>query len=197
MGKKDPRVSAYILKAPPYARPILKYLRKTIHAALPGVTETIRWQSPHFDCRGPICYMAAFKNHCAFGFWKSRLIFADEDASAEAMGQFGRIASMADLPSKKELSRYLRKAARFNETGVKSVASRPARKKKLKVPADLKSELRRNAKAGKAFENFSYTNRKEYAEWISGAKRPETRRRRLATALQWIAQGKVQNWRYL
>ena len=197
MAGKNPRVQSYIKNAAPFARPILKHFRKIVHSAGPEIEETIRWQSPHFDHKGPLCYMAAFKNHCAFGFWKNRLVFGNQPGNDEAMGQFGRIASIQDLPNDKVLINYVRKAAEINARGAKPSARRQSKPRKLSVPADLKSALQKNAKAHKTFEGFSYSHKKEYVDWITGAKRDETRQRRLKTAIQWLAQGKPQNWRYL
>ena len=197
MARKNPRVDAYIINAAPFARPILKHFRKIVHSADSEIEETIRWQSPHFDYKGPLCYMAAFKKHCAFGFWKSRLVFGNQPGNDEAMGQFGRITSIQDLPDDKILISYLRKAAKLNERAAKPSITRQSKPKKLTVPADLKSALQRSAKARKTFGSFSYSHKKEYVDWIIRAKRDETRQRRLKTAIQWLAQGKPQNWRYL
>ncbi len=195
MAKKDPRVDAYIKRAAPFARPILKHLRRVVHTGCPDVEETIRWGSPFFDQKGVICFMAAFKQHCAFGFWKGSVIFGDEHKGA--MGHFGRIASIDDLPNEKQLISYVRKAAKVNEAGVKKSPPRSRGKQKISVPSDLKAALEKNAKARKTFDNFSYSHKKEYVEWITGAKRDETRKRRLQTAIKWLAQGKPQNWKYL
>jgi uncharacterized protein YdeI (YjbR/CyaY-like superfamily) len=198
MEKKDPRVDAYIEKAAPFARPILKRLREAVHSGCPVIEETIKWQMPFFEHKGPLCFMAAFKKHCAFGFWKGRRIFGEEKTENEAMGQFGRIESITDLPNDKLLIGYVRKAAALSEAEIKSAPPRRSpEKRKLVLPADLKTALRKNPKAQKAFENFSYTHKREYAEWIAGAKRAETRERRLKTAIQWIGQGKPQNWKYI
>lgn len=195
MAKKDPRVDAYIKRAAPFARPILKHLRKVVHAGCPDVEETIRWGSPFFDQKGVICFMAAFKQHCAFGFWKGSVIFGDEHKGA--MGHFGRIASIDDLPNEKQLISYVRKAAKVNEAGVKKSQPRSRGKQKINIPSDLKAALEKNAKARKTFDNFSYSHKKEYLKWITGAKRDETRKRRLQTAIKWLGQGKPQNWKYL
>ena len=195
MARKDRRVDAYIKRAAPFARPILKRLRKIVHIGCPDVEETIKWNSPFFDHKGIVCFMAAFKQHCAFGFWKGSLIFGAENKGA--MGHFGRITSIKDLPNAKTLVGYVRKAAKLNEAGVKKSRPRPRAKQKVSVPADLKAALQKNAKARKMFENFSYSHKKEYVDWITEAKREETRKRRLQTAIQWLAQGKPQNWKYL
>jgi len=194
MATNDPRVDAYIKRAQPFAQPVLKHLRKIVHAGCPDCQETIKWRMPFFDHKGPICFMSAFKQHAAFGFWKGKLLFGEEDEGA--MGHFGRITSIGDLPAEKKLIGYVRRAAELNERGVQK--KRVARgTQKVTVPADLKSALAKNAKARKTFENFSYSHKKEYVEWITGAKRDETRKKRLKTAIQWLAQGKPQNWRYM
>jgi uncharacterized protein YdeI (YjbR/CyaY-like superfamily) len=195
MTKKDPRVDAYIKRAAPFARPILKRLRQIVHNGCPDVEETIKWNFPFFEHNGIICFMSAFQKHCAFGFWKGALIFGGKHKGA--MGHFGRITSISDLPNAKTLAVYVRKAAKLNEAGVKKSRPRSRAKQKLSVPADLNTALKKNAKAREKFDDFSYTNKKEYVDWITDAKRDETRKRRLQTAIQWLAQGKPQNWKYL
>ena len=195
MARRDPRVDAYIKRAAPFAKPILTRLRKIVHTGCLDVEETIRWNSPFFDYRGPICFMAGFKQHCVFGFWKGSLLFGKK--SKGAMGHFGRITSMEDLPNEKKLIGYLRKAAELSEAGIEKSRSRSRGKQKLSVPPDLKAALQKNSKARKRFENFSHSHKKEYVDWIADAKRDETRKRRLQTAIQWMAQGKSQNWKYL
>jgi uncharacterized protein YdeI (YjbR/CyaY-like superfamily) len=194
MAKKDPRVDAYIKKAQPFARPILKHLRGLAHRGCPDVEETIKWNMPFFDRKGIVCFMAAFKGHCAFGFWKGELLFGKE--AEGAMGHFGRIESLKDLPSDKEIIGCVKKAAEFNKLGIQK--KRPLRRaRKLVVPTDLKSALAKNTKARKTFENFSHTNRREYVDWIIGAKRDETRKKRLRTTIQWLSRAKPYNWRYM
>jgi uncharacterized protein YdeI (YjbR/CyaY-like superfamily) len=195
MTTKDPRIDAYIDKAAPFAKPILKFLRKAVHAGCPEVEETIKWSMPHFDFKGPMSGMAAFKEHCAFGFWKSKLIFGDTGKGEEAMGHFGRITSLNDLPNEKTLIGYVRKAAELNEKGIKAWDRK--KRKPLPVPAYLTAALKTNSKARETFENFSPSQRRDYIEWITEAKREETRQQRLKTALEWMAQGKVRNWKYL
>lgn len=194
MATRDPRVDAYIKRAQPFAQPILKHLRKIVHAGCPSCEETVKWRMPFFEDKGPICFMSAFKQHAAFGFWKGKLLFGKEDQGA--MGHFGRITSISDLPDEKRLIGYVRKAAELNERGIEK--KRTARgTQKVTVPADLKAALGKNARARKTFENFSYSHRKEYVEWITDAKRDETRKKRLKTAIQWMARGKSQNWKYM
>jgi uncharacterized protein YdeI (YjbR/CyaY-like superfamily) len=195
MGKKDPHVDGYIVRAAPFARPILKHLRKIVHSGCPTVTETIKWNSPFFEHKGIICFMAAFKEHCAFGFWSGSLIFGAKNKGA--MGHFGQIRSINDLPNDKQLLGFVRKAAKLNEAGVKKSRPRSRAKQKVSVPSDLKAALQKNPKARKTFEDFSYSRRKEYVNWITDAKRDETRKRRLQTTIKWLNDGKVQNWRYL
>lgn len=199
MGQKDPRVDEYIARAAPFARPILKHLRKVVHAGCPEVQETIKWSFPHFEHRGILAGMAAFKEHCSFGFWKRSLIFPQsQDEERDGMGHFGRITSLADLPAEKTLLGYVRKAAQLNETGTKEPKTLAPKKDSasLQVPPDLAAGLKKNAKARKTFAGFSYSNRKDYIEWLTEAKRTETRAKRLATTLEWLAEGKTRNWKY-
>jgi uncharacterized protein YdeI (YjbR/CyaY-like superfamily) len=199
MGRKDPRVDAYIALAAPFAQPILKHLRKVVHAGCPDVEETIKWRMPHFDYKGMFIGMAAFKQHCSFGFWReAELALGGTGTDSENMGQFGRITSLGDLPDEKTLIGYVRKAVEIKDAGVKKPTERKPRGKlsPLKVPDDLAAALQKNKKARQTFDKFSYSHRKEYVEWINGAKREETRQRRLATALAQLAEGKTQNWRY-
>lgn len=197
MGTRDPRVDAYIAQAAEFAQPILTYLRGVVHQHCPEVEESIKWGFPHFLYHGMLCSMAAFKQHCSFGFWKGTLFVADA-RNDEAMGQFGRITSLQDAPGKKLLAGYIRQAMQFNESGAK-----PARRTKdavpkppAEVPDDLAAALKKNRKAAAVFDGFSNTNRREYIEWITEAKRAETREKRLAQTLEWLAEGKPRNWKY-
>ncbi len=197
MPKKDPRVDAYIARAADFARPILKHIRKLVHAACPDVVETMKWSFPHFEHKGVLCSMAAFKQHCSFGFWKGELILGKRGTEDEAMGQFGRLTAISDLPNDIILTGYIKKAAQLNEAGIKKPAPvRSAEKKDLVVPDCLAAALKKNKRADETFSNFSYSHRKEYVEWIVEAKREETREKRLKTAIEWLAQGKSRNWKY-
>jgi uncharacterized protein YdeI (YjbR/CyaY-like superfamily) len=196
MPKKDPRVDAYIGKSADFAKPILKHLRQLVHTACPDVEETIKWQMPTFTYKGMLCGMAAFKEHSSFGFWKHKLIFED-GRERDGMGSFGKFRSMADVPSDKEMLGYIKVAMRLNDEGIKT--PKPARsnaKKELKSPDYLTAALKKNAKARETWEKFSYSHKKEYVEWLTEAKRDETREKRLATTLEWLTKGKSRNWKY-
>lgn len=198
MGTTDPRVDAYIARSAPFARPILTHIRKAVHAGCPDVEETIKWSFPHFVYKGMLCSMASFKGHCAFGFWKGSLLTDSAVTSArsdEAMGQFGRITSIDDLPPSKQLVALVRKASALNDKGVK-VVRRTAPRKAPKVPADFMKLLRGRKDTLAAFTGFSPSHQREYLEWFAEAKTAETRERRMATALEWISDGKGRNWKY-
>lgn len=195
MGKKDPRVDAYIEKAPPFAKPILKYIRKTVHAGCAEVSETIKWGVPHFDYKGPLCGMAAFKEHIRFGFWKSQLLGSDASAEGQGMAQYGSVKSVDDLPGEKALGALVKKAASLNEQGVKVPRIRTA-KAPLDMPSYFASALKKNRKALANFEALSPSHKREYIEWITEAKQDATRERRIGTALEWIAEGRSRNWKY-
>jgi uncharacterized protein YdeI (YjbR/CyaY-like superfamily) len=199
MGTRDPRIDAYIARSAEFAQPILTYLREVVHATCPEVEETLKWSAPHFMYKGMLCGMASFKQHCAFNFWKGSLIVdAKANGAGDAMGQFGRITRVADLPPKKVLAGYIKKAMELNASGVKSPArSKPRPKKELAVPPVLAAALRKNKKALTTFDGFSPSQRREYIEWITEAKGEDTRKRRLATAIEWMAEGKQRNWKYM
>ena len=202
MGAKDPRVDAYIANSADFARPILKHLRKVVHGAFPEVEETLKWGAPAFMHHGILAGMAAFKQHCVFGFWKHSLLGTPPRGAGgtpeTAMGQFGRITSLSDLPPDRTIARWVKEAADLNERGVK-VQRKPAAKaaRRLPVPAWFKAALRMNRKALATFEGFSSSHRNEYVEWVTEAKTEATRRRRIETAMEWMAEGKSRNWKYM
>jgi len=197
MPSRDRRVDAYIADAAPFAQPILARLREDVHAACPDVEEAIKWSMPFFVHAGRnLAHMAAFKAHCAFGFELGRAV-VDLGREAQAMGQFGRITALADLPPKRALAAIIRQAMTLNEQGVKVPArERTKSRAEAGVPDALAKALARNAKARKAFEAFAPSRRREYCEWIAEAKRDETRERRVAQAIEWLAEGKARNWKY-
>jgi uncharacterized protein YdeI (YjbR/CyaY-like superfamily) len=197
MGKRDARVDAYIAKAGDFAKPILTEIRERVHATCPDVEEDMKWSSPTFMYRGMLCGMAAFKEHAIFGFWKGPLVLGSRAEEAGASGAFRtRLTKVSDLGSKKTMAADIRKAMALNDAGVTLPRTRGPAKDFL-VPDDLAAALKRNKKAQAAFEKFSPSHKREYVEWITQAKREETRTRRLQTAIQQISEGKPQNWKYM
>jgi len=195
MPKTDPRVDAYIDAAPDFAQPVLAHLRALVHRACPDVEETLKWRMPTFMYHGILCGMAAFKQHVSFGFWKHSLVIG-EGIERDGMGSFGKVAKVSELPAKSELVAYVKRAMQLNESGAK-VQRMPRQRAPLPVPADLMAALKKNRKAAAAFDAFSPSCQREYIEWITEAKREETRNKRLAQAVEWMAEGKVRNWKYL
>lgn len=199
MSDHDPRIDAYIAKAAPFARPILEQVRAVVHEACPQAGETIKWGMPTFTHAGAIlCGMAAFKQHASFGFWKHALVVG-EGGERVGMGSFGKLASVRDLPPKRQLLAYVKKAMALNEQGAKAPAARKAAAPKPApgVPAELAAALKRNKAAAATFKAFPPGQQREYVEWIVEAKRDETRQRRLAQAIEWLAEGKRRNWKYM
>jgi uncharacterized protein YdeI (YjbR/CyaY-like superfamily) len=196
MGKRDPRVDAYIAKSPEYAKPILVNLRETVHAACPDVEETIKWRNPAFMYNGMLGGMAAFKQYAAFVFWKQSLVFGDGAKNANQVESFGRLTKISDLPAAATLSAYIKKAAKLNDEGVKVERKPKAPPKPVRVPPALAAALKRQKKAAAAFAAFPPSHKREYIEWITEAKTEETRARRLAQAIEWMAEGKSRNWKY-
>ena len=198
MGQRDPRVDAYIAKSAEFARPILMHLRDTIHAGCPDAEEAIKWGMPAFLYSGRIlCGIAAFKQHCALGFWGGRGLIGNEERRDDAMGQFGRIASLNELPSEKVLIGYVKQAMK---RGDERAAAGPKPKKPPKpappAPDDLVAALKKNKKAQAIFDAFSASCKREYIEWIVEAKREATRASRIDQAVEWMAEGKQRTWKY-
>jgi uncharacterized protein YdeI (YjbR/CyaY-like superfamily) len=194
----DPRVDDYIERSAQFAKPVLRHLRKLVHKAAPGVKETMKWSFPHFDQKGTVCSMAAFKEHCAFGFWKQSLLESKAfPAEKTAMGSFGRITSVKDLPDDKTMLKLIHDAVRLNEDGIKVPRTRKVEsKKELVVPEYLSKALAKDKKAATTFEGFPYSCKKEYIDWITEAKTESTREKRLTQTLEWLAMGKRRNWKY-
>ena len=198
MGRRDPRIDAYIAKAAPFAQPILQRIRDVVHEACPEVEETMKWSMPTFVYAGGILAgMAAFKQHASFGYWKHALVMG-EDAQRDGMGSYGKMATLKDVPSKRRLVADIRRAMQLNEAGVKTPGPRKAAAPKPppETPPDLLAALAKNRKARTTFEAFAPSHRREYVEWITEARRDETRARRLAQTVEWLAEGKRRNWKY-
>jgi len=197
--RADPRIDAYIERAAPFAQPILAHLRAVVHAACPGAQETIKWSMPFFLHGEHILgYMVAFKQHCAFGLWKGRGLVQGREPG-EGAGQFGRLATLKDLPPKRELVQILRQAVAAIDARTASPPApraRGAKKAAPAVPAALADALKRNEVARQTFDGFSPSQRFEYIEWIAEAKRPETCARRVTQTIEWLGEGKTRNWQY-
>jgi uncharacterized protein YdeI (YjbR/CyaY-like superfamily) len=186
-------VDAYIARSADFAQPVLNHLRELVHRGCPEAQETMKWSFPHFQYKGMLCSMASFKAHCSFNLWKAKLL--EKQAAAvvrtgarkDGMGNFGRVTSLADLPPDAALVALVRQAAQLNDQGI----TKPRR-----MPAELAAALKKNAKARTHFGAFSPSHKREYLGWITEAKTAETRARRIATALEWIAAGKHRNWKY-
>jgi uncharacterized protein YdeI (YjbR/CyaY-like superfamily) len=193
---RDPRIDEYIEKSRPFAKPILTRLRALVHDGCPDVEETMKWSFPHFMHHGILCSMASFKAHCTFGFWKEELMARAPDAPND--GQFKRITSVKDLPTRAAFLRMVREAAELNEQGIKPQSRLAAPKSRsVRAPADLLAALRNNPAARAAYDEMSPSHKREYIEWITEAKRNETRKRRVADAVEWMAEGRIRNWKYV
>ncbi|MEA3002239.1 MAG: hypothetical protein QOH81_1027 [Sphingomonadales bacterium] len=194
---RDPRVDAYIARQAGFARPILDHLRAAIHAACPETVETLKWGMPSFLHKGKILAgMAAFKAHATFGFWRSGEILGETGGERDAMGQFGRLTSIADLPPPDALDGLIRKAMAVIDSGPAPVKAKKPPKPELPAPDDLRAALDAAPKAAAIFDGFPPSCRREYVEWVTEAKRPETRAKRVAQTVEWLAEGKRRNWKY-
>jgi uncharacterized protein YdeI (YjbR/CyaY-like superfamily) len=195
MVKRDTRVDAYIANSADFAQPVLAHFRALVHKACPDTEEKIKWGFPNFEYKGKMmASMAAFKQHCAVSFWKASLIKGLE-VDKTAMGSLGRLTSLKDLPSDKKMLGYLKEAMILNEKDIKVPKAKPA-PKEVEIPDYFQKALSKNKKASQAFDGFSSSKKRDYIEWLTEAKTEETRDKRMATALEWIAEGKSRNWKY-
>ena len=202
----NPKVDAYIGKVRPFAEPIMWHLRELIHKGCPGVAETIKWSRPFFEYKGAIlCNISAFNEHCSFGFWGEEIGAVLREAKVVqegGMGSLGRITTLKDLPSDKQMLGFLRQAKGFIDSGnyTSPIAARNKVVKAPKAPAetpdDFLAALKKNKTAAKNFADFSPSCKREYTDWITEAKRAETREKRITTAIEWIVEGKQRNWKY-
>ena len=193
---RDPRIDAYIAKAAPFARPILEHVRERVHAAVPDAEETIKWSAPGFTLNGKILLMmAAFKQHAALNFWRGQEI-GDGSPKAGAMGQFGRLTTVSDLPPDDQLDAMLREAAALAATAPAPRKTKHAPKPAPEMHPEFAAALAKASKAKAVLDGLPPSAQRDYLEWISEAKQDATRAKRIATAIEWLAEGKRRHWKY-
>ena len=193
---RDPRIDHYIAKAAPFAQPILGHVRARVHAVVPDVEETLKWSAPAFTVNGKILLMmAAFKAHAALNFWRGQELRVDQ-ANADAMGQFGKLTKVGDLPPDAELDRLIAEAAKLTATAPAPRKTKHQPKPAAEMHPDFASELKASPRAKAALESFPPSAQRDYLDWISEAKQDATRAKRIATAIEWLCEGKRRHWRY-
>lgn len=195
MATLDPRFDEYIAKAASFAQPILTHIRRIVHEAVPDLVETMKWSMPHFMHQGKnLAGMAAFKAHCA-------MMIHGDGRQGDAMGQFGKLASIADLPGDNELkSKIVAASERIASEGTalrkKSTEAKKEAKPDLPLPPAFAGALEANPAAKATLDAFAPSHRREYVQWIAEAKTEATRDRRIAQAIEWLSEGKKRNWKY-
>jgi hypothetical protein len=199
MPSQSPLVTAYVAKAPDFARPILTHIRKVVHAACPDVEETIKWGCPHFQYHGMLCAMATFKAHCKLGFWRGALVVptTDKKKASDALRRLDHLTALSDLPPDRVLVSYVKRSMALAAQCVKAphMANRTPRPA-LAAPAYLTAAIKRQPRALATWKALAPSHRRDYIEWVTGAKTEPTRARRLATTVEWLAEGKSRNWKY-
>jgi uncharacterized protein YdeI (YjbR/CyaY-like superfamily) len=202
MSTKLKAIDAYIAKSADFAMPILHHIRELVHKTCPDAEEKIKWGMPFFDYKGEmLCHMAAFKQHAVMSFWKAALmkdrILIENARSETSMGHLGRLTSLKDLPADKKLVAWIKEAMVLNDKGIKLPSkAKPAEKKELIVPDYFTKAIAKNKKAKQIFDAFAYSHKKEYVQWVTEAKTEETRNKRIASAIEMMAEGKSRNWKY-
>ena len=199
-GNLNPEFDAYIANSAEFARPILEQIRKLFHQACPEIEETMKWSFPHFEYKGIVGSMAAFQQHVGWGFWKATML-KDPHKLFTRMGDTSmggaKATDVSQLPPDKVVLEYIREAVALNEQGVKAPAPKKKPKAELEVPDYFLTALKKNKKALATFEAFSPSSKREYVEWVTEAKQEATREKRLGTAIEWMAEGKSRNWKYM
>jgi uncharacterized protein YdeI (YjbR/CyaY-like superfamily) len=171
-------------------------VRERVHAVVPEVEETLKWSAPAFTLGGKIVLiMAAFKAHAAINFWRGQELRGDS-ANADAMGQFGKIQSLDDLPSDAELDRLIREAAELAKSAPAPRKVKHAPKPAPELHPNFASALARAPKARATLDSFPPSAQRDYFEWIAEAKQDATRQKRIATAIEWLSEGKRRHWKY-
>lgn len=200
MGKKDPRITDYIKNAKAFAQPVLTHLRNLVHEVVPEIEEKVKWGMPAFDYKGTMCSMASFKEHCSFSFWKGSLMKDAELFKSNhregGMGDLGKIKSMADLPNDKLMKKYLLEARKLNDMNLKVSRKQQSATEEPAMHPEFEKQLKKNKAAFEFFKSAAPSCRKEYNNWINEAKRDNTRDTRIATAINWLEEGKGRNWKY-
>lgn len=193
---REPRIDAYIANAPPFARPILEKVRDRVHDVVPDVEEAMKWSAPGFTLDGKILLiMASFKAHAALNFWRGQEI-GDGSPKAGAMGQFGRLTSVEDLPPDAELDALIREAAELSKKAPVPRKNKHAPKPAPELHPEFAAALAKAPKAKAVLDGFPPSAQRDYFEWISEAKQDATRQKRIATAVEWLTEGKRRHWRY-
>jgi len=193
----DPRIDHYIAGRAPFLQRILHHLRMLVHRACPDVVETMKWSAPAFVYKGQLlCSFAGFRRHATFGFWRGREVVDDTPTGLDAMGQFGRLTRLEDLPDDHTLIALIGRAMALTDSGAKPPRAPRQPRAEIAMPEDLAQALAADPVAAAVFAGFPPSYRRDYLEWITEAKRPETRSRRIAQAIEWIAQGRQRNWKY-
>jgi uncharacterized protein YdeI (YjbR/CyaY-like superfamily) len=199
MGHRDQRIDAYIDKAAPFAQPILKHFRELMHRACPDIKENIKWGMPSFELNSIVANIASFKSHLGIAFPKSALMHDPQklfSSAEDAIGHFGRISSLEDLPDDEILIKYIQEAAKLDREG-KKIPKKPAQPKaEIEMPDYFAAALEKNPTAKQHFESFSPSAKREYMEWLIDAKSEATRNSRLERAMEWITEGKHRLWKY-
>lgn len=193
---REGRIDAYIAKAQPFARPILEKIRERVHAVIPDVEEAMKWSMPAYMLGGKLVLIsAAFKAHAALNFWRGQEL-GEGQTNADAMGQFGKIKSLGELPADVELDRLIREAAELSNSAAAPRKTKHEPKPAPEMHPQFAAALARAPKSKATLEAFPPSAQRDYFEWISEAKQDSTRQKRIATAVEWLSEGKRRHWKY-
>lgn len=195
----SPDVDLYIQQAAPFARPVLSHLRQLVHQTLPAVREEIKWGMPFFCLQHNLCFMAAFKAHCGFGFWRADALglIAAPTGRVKGMGQFGKIVDLGDLPADLVLQQLLLRSATLAATPAASLPRQKKPQVALPMPVAFADALQQHPNATAYFQQLTIAQQNDYIEWFTTAKTAVTQQKRLETSLLWLAEHKARNCKYM
>ena len=186
---KSENVTTYIENAASFAQPILSKIREIVHQACPEIEENLKWSFPHFNYRGKIiCSMAAFKQHCAFTFWLAAQL-KDQDKilqrgeSQKSMGHLGKLQSPDQIPDQNILINYIHEAINLSQAESRVVRKLTDRTE-IKIPVELEAALKKNKEVYRKFDQLPYSHRREYVNYITEAKKADTRERRITKTIE-------------
>ena len=189
---REPRIDSYIARAQPFARPILEKVRERVHAVMPDVEEAMKWSHPTY-CKGGkiVLGTAAFKEHAVVNFWRGQEL--GFETKAGAMGQLGKLSSVEDLPH--DLDEMIGKAAELADAPAPR-KTKHAPRPPIEMHPEFATALSKSPKAKAVLDAFPPSAQRDYFEWIAEAKQDATRHKRIASAIEWLSEGKRRHWKY-
>lgn len=184
-------VLKYIEQMPDFAQKICKKLRSIILKADPAIREDWKW-GPNYNCNGMVCGYGGFTQHVKFTFFNGSEMKDPKHIFNHCVNnEFSRSIKYTDVLQidEKTLTSYIRESIEINKNGFKRIV----KNKTVELPEFLEKRIRKNKAAFTFFDNLSYGYKKDYVEWVTTAKREETRDERIEKLIKKCEMGKKMN----